>query len=96
MNFVANFIQFLNSSMFNSFLGLSRSGLVFTSELGTFLILCLFYAKFKNLFNIPNVLQHTFSIQRPPPQAGEKCIGWVEKREKKERKGKNQAKNRKN
>ena len=28
----------------------------------------------------------------PPPQAGEKCIGWVEKREKKERKGENQAK----
>ena len=24
----------------------------------------------------------------PPPQAGEKCIGWVEKREKKERRGK--------
>ena len=23
----------------------------------------------------------------PPPQAGEKCIEWVEKREKKERKG---------
>ena len=29
---------------------------------------------------------------RPPPQAGKKCIGWVEKREKKERKGDNQAK----
>ena len=29
---------------------------------------------------------------RPPPQAGEKCIGGVEKREKKERKGENQAK----
>ena len=28
----------------------------------------------------------------PPPQAGEKCKGWVEKREKKERKGENQAK----
>ena len=29
---------------------------------------------------------------RPSPQAGEKCTGWVEKIEKKERKGENQAK----
>ena len=29
---------------------------------------------------------------RPPPQAGEKCTGWVEKREKNERKWENQAK----
>ena len=27
-----------------------------------------------------------------PPQAGKKCIGWVEKREKRERKGENQEK----
>ena len=28
----------------------------------------------------------------PPPQTGEKCIGWVEKREKKERKGEKSGK----
>ena len=33
---------------------------------------------------------------RPLPQVGEKCIGWVEKREKKERKGEKAGKNKKN
>ena len=31
-------------------------------------------------------------VRRPPPKPAKKCIGWVEKREKKERKGENQAK----
>ena len=37
-----------------------------------------------------------WGVSTPPPQAGEKCIGWVEKIEKKERKGEKSGKNRKN